>query len=127
VTNGAREGARLAIVNQDPALVKAKAKAQTNVAETADPSVVVAYYLPDANGDPDLTAPCGNGTSAAESVSVGCLAVVTFETTFKPITPLIQNIVFPSGVKLTAKTVLAVEFSCPSAAIPVSTNCPKQP
>ena len=51
---------------------------------------------------------------------------MTYATTFEPITPIVRQILFPSGVALTAVTVLPVEFTCPNAALSAA-QCGKQP
>ena len=114
VTNAAREGARLGIVNQDTALIKQRATAQVAVAEVADPSVTTAFYR-----DPALTTTCS-------SIAVNCMVSVTFQTTYRPITPIISSFLFPSGVTFTARTVLPIEFVCPNSTT-LAANCPKQP
>jgi hypothetical protein len=121
ITNAAREGARLAIVNQDIDMIKARAKGQASIAETTDPSVTVGYYEMNVDGEPDTTQPCPT------PVPVGCAAVVKFESTFWPLTPMIGQIVFGNGATLRAETVLPVEFTCPSSSIPTAASCPKQP
>jgi Flp pilus assembly protein TadG len=119
LTNAAREGARIAIVNQHVASITARAKAQTAIVELDDPSVSVGFYQVDDDGGPDLSDPC---TPAA----VGCLARVRFEATYHPITPLVASVAFGDGVTLTATSVLTVEYSCPNATLTAS-QCPKQP
>jgi hypothetical protein len=119
LTNAAREGARLAIVNQDEKSVIKRAKAQVAVAEIDDPSVTVGFFQQATSGGPDTTRPCS-------PVAVGCLAVVSFEATYRPFTPIIGRMMFPSGVTFTARTVLTVEFSCPNATT-VAAQCPRQP
>jgi Flp pilus assembly protein TadG len=120
LTNAAREGARTAIVNQDVPSIVARAKNQTAIVELDDPSVSVHFYQVAADGTPDLSDPC-------DLVAVGCLAVVSFEATYHPITPIIGNILFGSGVTFTAKSVLSVEYRCPNATFTTAANCPKQP
>jgi len=122
ITNAAREGARLAIVNQDAASVTARAESQARVART--PTVTVNYYRAAADGTPDTSTTCPIG--AATYIAVGCLAVVTFQGDYQPITPLIGNIVFGGGVTFTAETVLPVEYSCPNST-QTAAQCPKQP
>ena len=120
LTNAAREGARLAIVNQDSASVIQRAENQVSIGEINAPNVTIAFYQQDPNnGTPDTSSTCS-------PVAVGCLAVVTFESTYKPITPIIGRILFANGVTLTAQTVLSVEYSCPNATHTAS-QCPKQP
>lgn len=120
LTNAAREGARLAIVNQDVPLIVERAKNQTAIVELNDPSVSVAFYQMQGDGQPDETNPC-------QLVAVGCLAVVSFEATYQPITPMIGNIVFGSGVTFRARSVLSVEYRCPNADFLTAAECPKQP
>jgi Flp pilus assembly protein TadG len=120
LTNAAREGARIAIVNQDQASILAHAKSQTAIVELDDPSVDVKFWnVNDVDGTADLSRPC-------PTHAVGCLAVVTFESTYRPMTPFISNIIFGSGVTFKATSVLSVEFSCPSSAV-TAAQCPKQP
>ena len=129
LTNAAREGARLAIVNQDKASVLARAKGQTAIVELNDPSADVHYYQVAADGSPDLANACpsGGAPSVANPVAVGCLAVVSFEATYRPLTPIISNILFGSGVTFKAQSVLTVEYSCPNEQYPTGNVCPKQP
>jgi Flp pilus assembly protein TadG len=119
LTNAAREGARMAIVNQDVPTITARAKGQTAIVELDDPSVHVGFYQVADDGTPDLADPC-------KPAAVGCLAMVSFEATYHPITPLIANIAFKDGVTFTATSVLTVEYSCPNAKFTAS-GCPKQP
>jgi Flp pilus assembly protein TadG len=109
LTNAAREGARLAIVNQYQPSIIARAKSQTAIIELDDPSVSVTFWQVAANGNPDMSKP-----QCDDLVAVGCLAVVKFEATYRPITPFVSNILFGSGVTLTATSQLSVEYSCPT-------------
>lgn len=120
LTNAAREGARIAIVNQDKPSIIARAKAQSALIELNDPSVSVAFYQVKADGTADTSDPC-------DLVAVGCLAVVSFEATYTPITPLVSNILFRNGVTMTAKSVLSVEYRCPNETFLTAASCPKQP
>ncbi len=120
LTNAAREGARLAIVNQDIPTIVEHAKNETAIVELNDPSVSVAFYQTNPDGTADTTDPCS-------PAAVGCLAVVSFEATYQPITPIISNILFGDGVTFTAKSVLSVEYSCPNATYLTPADCPKQP
>lgn len=120
-TNAAREAARLAIVNQDVGRVQQRA---ANLApNTPVDSVTVEYYRPGAdttstsNGDKCL------GTQASP-ITIGCIAVVEFDTSFSAITPLVGSIVGP--ISMTARAELPIEFVCPNASV-TAANCPKQP
>ena len=108
LTNAAREGARIAIVNQYAPSIVARAKSQTQIVELDDPNVSVDFWQVADDGTPDTSRP------SATLVAVGCLAVVRFEATYRPITPFISNILFGNGVTFTATSQLAVEYSCPN-------------
>jgi Flp pilus assembly protein TadG len=122
LTNAAREGARIAIVNQYEPSIIAKAKQQTQIVELNDPSVSVDFYQVNADGTPNTSSQCA-------LIAVGCLAVVSFEATYRPITPFIGNIIFKNGVTFTAHSVLSVEYSCPLNPLDgaAAAACPKQP
>lgn len=122
ITNAAREGARLAIVNQDTTKITTRITQQSAIARS--PTVTVDYYQAAADGTPDTTKTCPIGSSSY--ISVGCLAVVTFSGSYTPITPIIGRILFKNGVTFTAKTVLPVEYSCPNST-QTAAQCPKQP
>ena len=120
LSNAAREGARIAIVNQDiPTIVK-RAKEQTAIVELNDPSVTVGFWQMKDDGTADTTDPCN-------LVANNCLAVVSFEATYQPITPLISNILFRNGVTFKTTSVLTVEYRCPNKNFPTAAQCPKQP
>lgn len=121
LTNAAREGVRLAIVNQDEDTIVARAKSQTAIVELDTPAVEVDFWETATDGTADVSAPCGL------PAAVGCLAVVTFEATYRPMTPFISNIIFGSGVTFTATSVLTVEYSCPNEDFLTADLCPKQP
>jgi Flp pilus assembly protein TadG len=120
VTNAAREGARLAIVNQGTTAIQQRAIAQTAIAETASPNVTVAFRKTTPNADYLTNAVC-------TTIALDCVAIVTFETTYRPITPIVSNILFPSGVTLRATAIESVEYVCPNTVIATSAGCPKQP
>jgi Flp pilus assembly protein TadG len=120
LTNAAREGARIAIVNQDVDMIKQHAKQATQIVELNDPSVSVGFWRMADDGTADTSDPCN-------LVANACLAVVSFEATYQPITPLIGNIVFKNGVTLKATSVLTVEYRCPNNDYPTAAQCPKQP
>jgi Flp pilus assembly protein TadG len=120
LTNAAREGARMAIVNQDLGTITTRAKNQAATVELDAPNVSVNFYQVATDGSPDTTRTCS-------PAAVGCLAVVSFQATYRPITPLISAILFRNGVTFVAKSVLTVEYSCPNQTYPTALECPKQP
>jgi Flp pilus assembly protein TadG len=125
LTNAAREGARLAAVNQYQPSIVQRAKNSTSIVELNDPSVSVGYFQENADGTLGVACPLPSTTS----IAVGCVAVVSFEATYQPITPIISNIIFKNGVTFTATSVLSVEYSCPlniGDAV-AAAACPKQP
>ena len=107
LTNAAREGARMAIVNQYKPSIVARAKQQTAIVELGDPSVQVDFYQVDADGTPNPS------ERDLHAVAVGCLAIVSSRRPIVPITPIIGNIVFKNGVTFDRRSVLSVEYSCP--------------
>lgn len=119
LTNAAREGARLAIVNQDEASIIQHAKNASAIVELNVPNVEVHFWQLKPDGTANTAKPC-------DLVANGCLAVVSFEATYQPITPIIANIVFKNGVTFTASSTLVVEYFCPNSTV-TAANCPKQP
>jgi hypothetical protein len=51
---------------------------------------------------------------------------VSFESTYRPLTPIIGNILFKNGVTFKATSILAVEYTCPNGTH-TAVQCPKQP
>jgi Flp pilus assembly protein TadG len=124
LTNAAREGARLAIVNQDEALIEQRITDMTfatGVANVGDPNLVQFH-----TEGPNLTTPTANPVCA--TMAMGCVAIVTVETDWTAITPVIGQIIGP--ITFTARSELPVEFVCPNPNIPAyvsSASCPRQP
>ncbi|HUS23278.1 MAG TPA: TadE family protein, partial [Aeromicrobium sp.] len=124
LTNAAREGARLAAVNQDPAKIKQRVQAMTfgtGVTNLANPNFV--RFQKDG---PNLTSPASN--PACSTMAVGCVAIVLAESDWRAITPVIGQIIGPITFK--AESQVPVEFVCPNPNIPAyvsSASCPRQP
>jgi Flp pilus assembly protein TadG len=131
LTNAAREGARMAIVNQyEPSIIQ-RAKNASAIVELNVPDVEVHFWQSNDDGTPDTTTPCDrDSVGHPKPVAVGCLAVVSFEATYFPITPIVSNILFKNGVTFKATSMLSAEYSCPPTD-PTSgveaAACPKQP
>jgi len=85
VSNGARSGARVAVVDQNPAAVEAAVESEAIGLD----SVSVAF---DGTLDPDPQCP-----------RIGCLIEVTVSTQYQPATPLIGNIVGSFTVSSTSR------------------------
>lgn len=129
LTNAAREGARLAIVNQDGTRIVQRAQAMAfGVGLTSTPANIVAFYRQ--NPDPtdvQTNEPCDNSDDE-HAIAVGCIAVVETEATWQAITPIIGNVMGP--ISMTARSELPIEFVCPNpafASYATADLCPKQP
>lgn len=125
LTNAAREGARLAIVNQDKALIGQRVQ---DMALTAEVSNLGSLndLISFRRSNPNLADPLANAECSPPVL--GCIAVVRPRATWTLITPLVGAIVGP--INLEARSELPIEFACPNAAIPAyasSASCPRQP
>jgi TadE-like protein len=116
LTNAAREGARMAIVNQDETLIEERIQKLAFTMEIANPGSVVSFVR---ESDP---------TELCDPIAVGCIAVVEPQADWTPITPLVGNVIGP--MTFTARAEMPIEFVCPTSRIPAyatSAGCPKQP
>ena len=124
LTNAAREGARLAIVNQDKAMIgqRVQANAPTlGISNLGNLNDLVSFYRALPNVDPTTNAVCS-------PVAVGCVAVVTARAPWSPITPIIGQLIGP--INFVARSEIQVEFQCPNPAVSAyatSAGCPEQP
>ncbi len=87
ISNAAREGARTAIVNQNPAAIAAEARAATTGLAPSDVTVTF--------------------TSCPAPVKIGCLITIKIDYVWRPLTPIIGNVVGP--ITLSATTAMPVE------------------
>jgi TadE-like protein len=123
LTNAAREGARLAIVNQDKTAVVTRVEEiafGNPLSNGATPDDVVSFRESKPNADPLANAEC-----TASKIAVGCIAVVTPKSDWSAITPIIGRIIGP--IQLVGRSELPVELTCPNPDIPSyasSTSCP---
>ena len=119
ITNSAREGARLASVNQALASVEKRVEEQTAV---ADPTTTVEFHETTPNEDAADNPTCF-------PLKQGCIALVRVETTLSVITPVIGALIGP--LDLTAELQVPIAFVCPSSIAgftdPDGLDCPKQP
>jgi hypothetical protein len=119
LTNAAREGARLAAVNQDEALIQERVQGQAPTVTPLAADIEVTFDDPgSAVGSDDC----------ALDLSIGCIANVQATTTIGPLTPVLGQILGP--VAVTGRSQLAIEFVCPDPDVPpyvTSAGCPKQP
>lgn len=117
ITNAAREGARLAVVNQHVPWIEERVRGQTVIAE---PDITVEFRESGPNPDAADNDPCS-------PIEAGCIVRVQVDTTIGILTPIIGNLLAP--VDLTAETQMAVDFVCPSLIDGWTTvdSCPKKP
>ncbi len=111
LTNAAREGARLAIVNQYEPMIAKRVNDMafgSGISNAADPDFVK-FYKQDPNLDPTLNDEC-------TTLATGCIAVVTAETDWSAITPIIGSIIGP--INFTARSELPIELVCPNSRYP---------
>jgi len=130
LTNAVREGARLAIVNQDKTLIAQRAQDMAfGTGITTSATNLTNFYraLPN-SADVESNPACS-------PVAVGCIAVVAGDAQWRAITPIIGTLIGP--ITLHARSELEVELVCPNAAVAAyapapppdspGTICPKQP
>lgn len=126
LTNAAREGARLAAVNQDKALIEQRVSEMTFA--TGVSNLGTANFVRFHQDGPNLTTPTANPVCPATAMAVGCVAIVNAQSQWSAITPIIGQIIGP--ITFTARSEVPVEFVCPNPNIPAyatSATCPKQP
>jgi TadE-like protein len=115
LTNAAREGARMAIVNQDEGLIEERVQDLAFTMEIANLGSIVSFVRE-------------SDRSTCTPLAVGCIAVVEPQADWTPITPIVGNIIGP--MTFTARAEMPIEFVCPTSRIPAyatSAGCPKQP
>lgn len=117
IGNAARDGVRVAVVNQNPAGTGCTPGAAATGADTTkisphDCAVSGAIALGGVTATVGYNDP--TDTTGCSPVQVGCLAIVTVTAQFQPITPIIGNIVGTITISSTSKQ--PVEFVCPATA-----------
>jgi Flp pilus assembly protein TadG len=101
ITNAAREGTRVGIIDQTSATIKNEVISQATSLAIAPADVVVTFAKSD-----DPTKPCG-ATSTTPPTMLDCLVVVTVSYNWRAITPIVGNIVGP--IRVTAVSKMPVE------------------
>lgn len=94
VSNASREAARVAIVDQTLATIKAQAVQRSVSLGVTAADVDVAFR----NQDLSNTAPCNS-----VPVATGCIAEVTVNYSYSPATPIIGNIIGTLNIASTAR------------------------
>ena len=123
LTNAAREGVRLAIVNQNKDKILDRVEAMTFAGPVSNPDVdsLVEFYHQESNGE--LGDPCA-------TITVGCIAVVTPTSEWSLITPVLSSIIGP--ITFEARSELPIELVCPDLEVAQYADlngdgCPRQP
>lgn len=125
LTNAAREGARLAIVNQDKSMIATRVQALTftgGLSNAGNLNDLVSFYFQ----NPDQTDPTLN--PQCTSMAVGCIAVVTARSDWNAITPIVGSLIGP--FHFVARSELPIELVCPNptiSAYATSDLCPRGP
>lgn len=133
LTNAAREGARLAIVNQDKGSVVQRVQDSAfgaGISNAGTPNDVISFYKSVPNGaDPTLNPQCvTTNVVSTTTMGTGCVAVVTARFNWTALTPIVGSVIGP--ISLMARSEIPVEFVCPNpryAAYASASSCPKQP
>lgn len=96
IANAARQGARVAIVDQNPGAVRATALAETVGLNPDDIAV-------------DLTAL----TTSCVTLKIGCETEVTVNYDFRPLTPIVGNIIGPMTLSATTRFPIERVYTSP--------------
>jgi Flp pilus assembly protein TadG len=114
ITNAARQGARVAVVNQVGYATECDTSRPIENPADAHWSVVgcavaAAGVLGVDAGDVSLSfaAPAGTTLSCAPTLRVGCIATVTVAYEFTPVTPLVSSVIGP--ISMTATSQMPIE------------------
>ena len=73
------------------------------MADASLASVAVAFRKTTPNADYMTNPDCKPYNNATRPMALDCVAIVTYQTTYRPITPIISSLVFGGGVTLTAE------------------------
>ena len=117
LNNAAREGARVALVDQTESHIQAVASGHAVGLGLATTAVTVDYRDPD---QPDTPHSCDVWLDNVDGgLPVGCAAIVRVEYVFTAATPLIGRIV--GDINMAGETSMTVQFACQEPSTP---QCP---
>jgi Flp pilus assembly protein TadG len=116
LSQAARSGSRVAMVDQNPARVRTKAIASAASLGLATSNVDVCFKTADSG-----QTSCSSGSDdCPESTRViGCLAIVRAHLTYAPMTPILS--IFMSSISLSSTSIEPIEYVCPEG---TKTTCP---
>lgn len=109
LAQAARAGNRVAIVDQTESVVKARVIGSATTLGLSNSSVDVCYKT--AMSTQRNCASLSTDNCPQSTRSIGCLAIVTARTTYRPMTPIIGQLF--STVTLSSTSVGSVEAVCP--------------
>lgn len=112
VANAARDGARVAIVNQSASTTGTCDTAST-IASAIGCAIESGLALGLTETDISVSYMDPTDTSTCTSLTIGCLAEVSVTGHFQPLTPIVGNIIGPVDLKSTAK--IPIERVCSSS------------
>lgn len=119
INNAARQAARLAIVDQTPQHIRARAAAAAVGVGITEASVVVDFRkveTPDDEGSCDAFVADGNPDATTVGFS-RCLAVVTVPYTYQAATPLLGNLI--GDIDMIGESRFKLDFYCEGALCPL--------
>ena len=102
ITEAARIGGRIAIVDQNDALIQSSA-ADYAVALNIDPNTVIVQYLTS-----DLAGPCASPTE------IDCIASVTVPYAWTPATPVLSDLVGTIAMQSTTQLPIERSYTSPT-------------
>jgi Flp pilus assembly protein TadG len=114
LNNAAREGGRVAIVDQTQAHIQARAAGRTDFLGVPPSNVTVDYRDPD-----DVATANSCAGSPGQNSIVGCLAVVRVTYDYNAATPILAQII--GTIPLAGESMFRVESNC---AEPTAPSCP---
>ena len=106
LSEAAKQGARVAIVNQDPDVVADEAVTYAPATGLTAGDVSVCFKTP-ASLERDCDSP---GTDVCQPMRPGCLAIVIATLDYQPLTPLVTQIA--GNITLSSTSVFPIEFAC---------------
>jgi Flp pilus assembly protein TadG len=116
LAESARQANRLAIVDQDTTAIKDRAIEYASSLGLSTSNVTVCFKTATTT-QRDCSKPSQDDCSS--NLQIGCLAIVTSTTAFKPVTPLISSIF--SSISMSSTSIGTIEYVCPTA---TKVTCP---
>ena len=113
LNNAAREGARVAIVDQTLTRIQDRASSRAVGLGVAPTQVTVDYRTA---LDPDTPNSCADQVGVVRGAIVSCTAIVRVALPFTAATPIISNII--GTINMAGESSMVIQFGCQDPAIP---------